>query len=225
LNSSLIENQEACRSEGEDWSVFEASRLDFCEHWQNFRHESFSMMRHLKFVTAGDSGVGKTCLHAAFNGEAFPQNYIPTCYGSYTARAEISGVSRILMPWDPPGKDEYARVRPLSYHDTDAVLLCFALDCKQSFRNASEKWLFEVRHYCETASIILIGTKSDLRQAGNPHHVTDEEARQLMDSQNCAAFIPCSAKSGDGITRILPAVVRACDQALIQDHQNHCLFL
>ena len=69
-----------------------------------------------------------------------------------------------LALWDTAGQEDYDRLRPLSYPDTDVVLMCFALNNPDSFDNILEKWTPEVKHYCPHIPVILVGCKRDLRQ-------------------------------------------------------------
>lgn len=168
--------------------------------------------KELKIVAVGDGAVGKTSLLMVLKNEPFPERYVPTIFENYTQDATLNGSPYKLHIWDTAGQDEYDRLRPLSYSGANAILLCFALDSKQSFANLSERWIGEVRHYCKDAKIILVGTKLDLRQAGNPNHVTDDEARQFLSDQKCSDYIPCSPKSGEGIDKVFPAAAKACEQ-------------
>jgi small GTP-binding protein len=167
--------------------------------------------KELKLVAVGDGAVGKTSLLMVLNGKPFPERYVPTIFENYTQSVDINGVPYKLRIWDTAGQDEYDRLRPLSYSGANAILLCFALDSKQSFVNLTERWIGEVKHYCQTAKIILIGTKADLRQAGNPNHVTDDEARGFVTEQKCDAFVACSPKSGEGVDQVFPAAAKACN--------------
>lgn len=49
-----------------------------------------------------------------------------------------------LSLWDTAGQEDYDRLRPLSYPETDVFLLCFAIDCPDSLENINDKWLPEV---------------------------------------------------------------------------------
>jgi small GTP-binding protein len=168
------------------------------------------MARELKLVAVGDGAVGKTSLLMVLNGKPFPERYVPTVFENYTQRVDILGVPYNMHIWDTAGQDEYDRLRPLSYNRANVILLCFALDSKQSFVNLTERWISEIKFYCRHAKIILIGTKADLRQAGNRSHVTDDEVNRFLADQKSSTFIPCSPLSGDGLDQVFPAAARAC---------------
>ena len=42
------------------------------------------------------------------------------------------------------GQEDYDRLRPLSYPDTDVILMCFSVDSPDSLENIPEKWTPEV---------------------------------------------------------------------------------
>lgn len=46
--------------------------------------------------------------------------------------------------WDTAGQEDYDRLRPLSYPDTDVILMCFSIDSPDSLENIPEKWTPEV---------------------------------------------------------------------------------
>ena len=53
--------------------------------------------------------------------------------------------------------------RPLSYPDSDVLLICFSIVNPVSLANVVDKWLPEVSHFCPKVPVILVGTKKDLR--------------------------------------------------------------
>ncbi|CCJ31067.1 unnamed protein product, partial [Pneumocystis jirovecii] len=72
-----------------------------------------------------------------------------------------------LALWDTAGQEEYDRLRPLSYPESDVILICFAIDYPPSLENVTDKWYPEVTHFCPDIPIVLVGLKSDLRRNQN----------------------------------------------------------
>ena len=50
--------------------------------------------------------------------------------------------------FDTAGQEDYDRLRPLSYPQTDVFLVCFSVTSPASFENVKEKWFPEVHHHC-----------------------------------------------------------------------------
>ena len=55
------------------------------------------------------------------------------------------------------GQEDYARVRPLCYPDTDFVLMMFCLESEDTLDNCVHTWAPEVTHFCPGVPIILVG--------------------------------------------------------------------
>ncbi|KAJ1339823.1 hypothetical protein BSLG_005561 [Batrachochytrium salamandrivorans] len=66
--------------------------------------------------------------------------------------------------WDTAGQEDYDRLRPLSYPQTDVFLICFSLVSPPSFENVRTKWFPEISHHAPSTACILVGTKLDLRE-------------------------------------------------------------
>jgi small GTP-binding protein len=165
---------------------------------------------NVKLVAVGDGAVGKTSLLMIFNVTPFPERSVPTIFGHETQNMTILDTPCKLRNWDTAGQDDYDRLRPLSYRGANGILLCFALDSQQLFVNLTDRWIGEVKHYCPNAKVILMGTKSDLRQAGNANHVTNDEARGFQREQKHEALIACPPKSGEGADQAFLVAIKAC---------------
>lgn len=100
------------------------------------------------------------------------------------------------------GQEDYDRLRPLSYPQTDAFLVGFSITSTTSFENVRQKWVPEVRHYCPETPLLLVGFKADLRSGGTPAEqggrrmVTVEEAKTLAKEigMRCYHYHSCSVK-------------------------------
>ncbi|KZP27332.1 Rho GTPase [Athelia psychrophila] len=145
-----------------------------------------------KLVVVGDGACGKTCLLIAFTKGAFPEascdGYGIAVVEKYIADVDVDGKNVELEMWDTAGQEEYDRLRPLSYPDSDVILICFAVDSPDSLDSVQEKWISEVMHFCQGIPVILVACKTDLRrepsvieelQKTNQHPVTPEEVRVL----------------------------------------------
>lgn len=174
-----------------------------------------------KLVIVGDGACGKTCLLIVFSKDQFPEVYVPTVFENYVADIEVDNKQVELALWDTAGQEDYDRLRPLSYPDTDVILMCFSIDSPDSLENIPEKWTPEVKHFCPNVPIILVGNKKDLR---NDESTRKELAKMKqepvryqegisMAEKICAAnYIECSAKTKDGVREVFETATRAALQ-------------
>ena len=75
-------------------------------------------------------------------------------HSAFTAALKIckSTIVWLHLPlpglFDTAGQEDYDRLRPLSYPQTDVFLVCFSVVKPDSFENVKEKWIPEIRHHC-----------------------------------------------------------------------------
>ncbi|AMD20389.1 HDL355Wp [Eremothecium sinecaudum] len=171
-----------------------------------------------KLVIVGDGACGKTCLLIVFAKGKFPQVYVPTVFDNYVADVEVDGRRVELALWDTAGQEDYDRLRPLSYPDSNVVLICYSIDLPDSLENVMEKWISEVLYFCQGVPIILVGCKADLRndpqvieqlrqQGQQP--VSQSQAQEVADQIGAVEYIECSAKTGFGVREVFEAATRA----------------
>ncbi len=115
-----------------------------------------------KLVVVGDGACGKTCLLIVFSKNQFPEVWFHhwrpyfkglcanslrklrcryrrwwkadrACALGYSRFDWVKGFLSVL------GQEDYDRLRPLSYPDTNVLLICFSVDNPDSLENVPEK--------------------------------------------------------------------------------------
>uniref|UniRef100_A0A0N5B6N9 Ras-like GTP-binding protein Rho1 n=1 Tax=Strongyloides papillosus TaxID=174720 RepID=A0A0N5B6N9_STREA len=170
-----------------------------------------------KLVIVGDGACGKTCLLIVFSKDQFPDVYVPTVFENYVADIEVDGKQVELALWDTAGQEDYDRLRPLSYPDTDVVLMCFSIDSPDSLTNIQEKWTPEVRHFCPNVPIILVGNKKDIRAEAEActdsrnriETVKSDMGKTMAEQIGAYAYLECSAKTKEGVRDVFETATRA----------------
>lgn len=65
--------------------------------------------------------------------------FIPTVLENYVVDVRLDGGEVELALWDTAGQEEYDRLRPLTYHASHVILVCYSIDCEDSLENVEIK--------------------------------------------------------------------------------------
>jgi len=178
-----------------------------------------SQTQSIKLVVVGDGAVGKTCLLISYTSNSFPQEYVPTVFDNYTCNIMVEGRTISLGLWDTAGQEDYDRLRPLSYPQTDVFLVCFSIINPTSFANIKTKWVPEVRHHCPNTRMILVGTKLDLRDSkeaidkikeqGFAGAITQAEGQNLAKDIGAVQYMECSALTQKGLKQVFDQAIKS----------------
>ena len=136
--------------------------------------------------------------------------------------------------FDTAGQEDYDRLRPLSYPQTDVFLVCFSVVGPASFENVKEKWFPEVRHHCPGVPCLLVGTQSDLRDDRNAvdklarnkqKPVSIEQGEKLAKELGAVKYVECSALTQKGLKNVFDeAIIAALDPPTTKKPKK-CLLL
>ncbi|XP_037734469.1 rho-related GTP-binding protein RhoF isoform X2 [Chelonia mydas] len=164
--------------------------------------------KELKIVIVGDGGCGKTSLLMVYAKGAFPEKYAPSVFEKYTTSITVGNKEVILNLYDTAGQEDYDRLRPLSYQNTNMVLICYDVMNPTSYDNVLIKWYPEVSHFCRGVPLILIGCKTDLRKdkehlrklmSSEQEPITYTQGEATCQQMKAQAYLECSAKCRENI--------------------------
>jgi len=177
---------------------------------------SLDLLQNIKCVVVGDGAVGKTSLLMSYTENRFPVEYVPTIFDNFTTGVEVDSKLISLALWDTAGQEEYARLRTLSYPETDVFIICYSVVAPDSYHNVDQRWAPEVKHHCPSAVILLVGTKIDLRENSTIvskltekklKPLTEEDGKRLANKIG-GGYRECSAMMSKGVQQVFEQAVR-----------------
>ncbi|XP_046668443.1 ras-like GTP-binding protein RhoL [Homalodisca vitripennis] len=180
-----------------------------------------SRIRPLKITAVGDGMVGKTCMLITYTSQQFPTEYVPTVFDNYADNITVDGQEYNMTLWDTAGQEDYERLRPLSYPNTDCFLLCYSVGSRSSFENILSKWHPEIKHHCANVPIVLVATKTDLRN-DDGDTISTSEGKKLKRKIKASRLMECSAKNGEGLDEIFIEAVRS---VVNKTKRKQCVYL
>ena len=176
-------------------------------------------MQAIKCMVVGDKAVGKKCALITYtSSDAFPGLYVPTQWDNYSANVMVDGRPINLGLWCSAGQEDYVRLRPLSYPQTDVFLVCYSVVNPSSFENVKATWIPEVRHHCPEVPMILVGLKIDLRddrdyieklKECHLSPITYEMGFKYARDLGFVKFCECSARTQKGLKNVFDEAIRA----------------
>jgi len=190
----------------------------------------------IKCVVTGDGAVGKTCLLISYTTNAFPGEYIPTVFDNYSASVTVEGKPISLGLWDTAGQEDYDRLRPLSYPQTDVFLICFSIVSPPSFDNVKAKWYPEIEHHAPGVPIILVGTKLDLREDKQTIDLLRQKRMDPISYEQAVAvsreigahkYLECSALTQRNLKSVFDEAIRAVlnPRPVVKQKQKKCIII
>lgn len=193
-----------------------------------------TQIQAVKCVVVGDESVGKTCLLISFATNQPPGSYIPTVMDNYSAKVFVDNKPINLGLWDTAAKEDYDRLRPLTYPRTDIFLCCFSVVAPVSYENVRAKWFPEVAYHCPSAPILVVGTKTDLRDHQETINqlaekqlapLRPEHGKQLAKDLGGVRYVECSAFTQVGLKEVFDEAIRAVLNPKVTAKRGSCALL
>eukprot|EP01133_Synstelium_polycarpum_P005638 gene5638-6507_t len=121
----------------------------------------------------------------------------------------IDGKPYNLGLWDTAGQEDYDRLRPLSYPQTDVFMVCFSVISRASFENVRSKWDAELSHHMPGVPKILVGTKCDLRGTTSRPEITQKEAFEMASALGFTTYVETSALTQVNLRELFSKAINA----------------
>lgn len=132
------------------------------------------------------------------------------------------------------GQEDYDRLRPLSYPQTDVFLVCFSVTSPASFENVKEKWFPEVHHHCPGVPCLIVGTQIDLRQDPNvlekltrqkQRPIGFDQGERLARELGAVKYVECSALTQKGLKNVFDEAIVAALEPPVKKKSKKCTLL
>lgn len=193
----------------------------------------FFTMQSAKCVFVGDSGTGKSYLLSTYIRKSYPGDYHPDFLDRYSAELNMDNQTVLLHVFDTAGSEDYARLRLLVYPDANVVVICFSISDPISFRNVTQTWLPDVNVNCPKVPVLLVGTKSDLRddkdileklKEQNLTPITQEQGQALARQIKAVGYFECASIRQDGLEEIFEKAAQVFLQRVKRAApKKHCI--
>lgn len=159
--------------------------------------------------------LGKASLVTVYTTNMFPTGPIEEKYNDKTVTLyTFKGPLRLRLCNTPGGNaPAIAMARRTAYGDASVVVLCYAVNNRNSFERIFGHWIREVRQYEPYARLFLVACKIDLRpqDADETQFVSKEEgyyeARRIG-----ARFVETSAIEGRNVQELFRDAIRSTIQ-------------
>jgi small GTP-binding protein len=122
------------------------------------------------------------------------------------------------------GSEEYDRLRPLSYPQTDVFLVCFSAGLPPSFEHVKSKWVPEAHHHCPGTPFVLVAAQIDLRADEEAVErmardgklaVSVHQGQRMARELGAAKYVECSAKTLEGVKDVFDQVSRCMRNCIL----------
>nr|XP_020495401.1 rho-related GTP-binding protein RhoG-like [Labrus bergylta] len=171
----------------------------------------------VRCVIVGDNDVGKTRLILTYVRKIFPTDYLSS-FDILATQVNVDNQTVSLNLLDSAGSEDYDHIRPLSYNKVGVVIICFSIANPTSYENVRRKWHPEVKHHCPNVPILLVGTKSDLRddqevleklREKNQTTVTQQQGSKLAKQIKSVKYLECASINQQGLDEVFEEAVRS----------------
>ena len=178
----------------------------------------------LKLVVVGDGAVGKTSLLVRLDTQQFPDQYVPTMCDEFSFKTTLNdGTKDVVIQLqciDTCGQEDYDRLRPLNYPQTNIFIICCDLARSYSVENVKNKWIPELKHLGPKVPILIVGTKADLRRREKQNDTAFLELAADVGEWAALGCVECSALTGEGMEEVVERVTEGGYKHVMEEERE-----
>lgn len=172
--------------------------------------------RDVKVTLIGESSVGKTSLTRRIAFDKFTSDSTSTIGAAYCSFKKKKDYTEFTFKmWDTAGQERYKSLVPMYVSGSEIILLVFDITNVNSFEQI-DSWLEFVLSKAPDASLLLIGSKTDLEFNRNISSGVAENFAKY----HKMTYIECSAKDGVNIDKILECMVNEAGNKTFPDRKD-----
>lgn len=153
-----------------------------------------------KIVLLGDDGVGKTVLASTYKDGEVPKGDVPVIIPNFGKIEKVDNKQVQLVLWDSACNSEYDEIRRKSYPDTKIFLMCFSLNNPKSLAHLRTIWMKEIEKYTESAIVVLVGTKMDVRT------MAEKDIDPIRRMIAPRLYLEVSSKTNNGVMELFQTI-------------------
>ncbi|KAH3858975.1 hypothetical protein DPMN_101621 [Dreissena polymorpha] len=173
----------------------------------------------IKCVLVGDSGVGKSSLAARIASRKFKEEYVPTVFDNYAATVTLDEKSFHFSLFDTAGKEDYDRLRVISYMNCDVFLVCYSVHERDSLADIEAHWVPEIKQYLPKTPYILVATQTDRRTPKSDGvdvqpYVSFKEASEVANRCGASSYVECSAMTSEGVSDVIREIIETVQKSV-----------
>ena len=161
----------------------------------------------LKFLTLGDSKIGKTSILERYVNKTFKDNYLVTIgMDIRIKRLTINDNNIDIHVTDTAGQERFRSISKMSYKRSDGILVGFALNDQKTFESISYwiEQIYENKGKNSDVSVVLFGNKCDDKEN---IVVKKEEINRIKNKYNLQYF-ETSAKENINVKELFEHLIR-----------------
>lgn len=179
----------------------------------------FYKMKHIKCNVVGNSNRDNARLLVTHTTDVFPDEYVPPVFDDYSANINFEDQVIHLVLCQTPFYEDYKKLRPLSYPQTDVFIICFSLVSPKSLQDVEDDWVPDLKKHCPGVPYILVGLRSGLRDEFHQHEeeykakgwepIQREKGEEMKEKIGAQCYIECDAKKNINVKEVFESAVRA----------------